>query len=412
MDDSGDVVIRDDSGTEHVFPTGFDPKRAAAIVRQRQAITPVSSDEPDTYAGGFAKSLADTAKRTGSGILEGLNPIEAAKGLVQTIAHPIDAATGAFQTVAHPVTTARSLSDPETGGKAIGNLILGGVTGRVLPHVPDAMVGGGKALEYAGEVSKPASLPIAIAEAAARGDVKGAAMIAAGPYAAKGVGGVLRKVGEALGGGERAAAPAAAAAPVDLSQPVRASALSPAEIRARVDAVRAQGGLPAATEAQMPTVRGTLRSSPAAPVAEAAQPAAVPQPAANYPTTVPDRVGSALDPARVDIGAEQAGRATGMTKQQVRDVATPILDAAPGEASPILPEKALKRIIDTIKELPKGGPEREAYVAKATSGKTQWQVENIRRTLEHLGLIVPVAAGGGMLRDTILQRLHQGETRQ
>jgi pyruvate/2-oxoacid:ferredoxin oxidoreductase beta subunit len=40
--------------------------------------------------------------------------------------------------------------------------------------------------------------------------------------------------------------------------------------------------------------------------------------------------------------------------------------------------------------------QREAYVARATSGKAQWQIENIRRTLEHLGLLVPagVAAGG------------------
>jgi hypothetical protein len=32
-----DIVIIDDNGTEHVFPPGSDPKRAAAIVRQQLA---------------------------------------------------------------------------------------------------------------------------------------------------------------------------------------------------------------------------------------------------------------------------------------------------------------------------------------------------------------------------------------
>ncbi len=101
-----------------------------------------------------------------------------------------------------------------------------------------------------------------------------------------------------------------------------------------------------------------------------------------------------------------------MTKQEVRDVATPILDAKPGEASPILPEGVLERIIDTLKKLPRGGPEREAYVARATSGKAQWQIENIRRTLEHLGLLVPVAAAAPSLRDEVMKRLSGGSGRQ
>lgn len=159
-------------------------------------------------------------------------------------------------------------------------------------------------------------------------------------------------------------------------------------------------------------ITGALRMAPEPPPMPAAslpQPVPAIEPPANWNTTVPDKVGHALDPARVDIGAEATGRAAGMTKQQVRDVATPILDAAPGEASPILPEAALKRMVDTLKALPPGGPEREAYVARATSGKTQWQVENIRRTLEHLGLVVPVAAAGGAtLRTTIMNRLRGG----
>ena len=105
---------------------------------------------------------------------------------------------------------------------------------------------------------------------------------------------------------------------------------------------------------------------------------------------------SPLQQPRVDVGAEQVGRAQGLTKEQVRQQTSPILGEQPGEASPILPQTALGRIVDTLKAIPPGSPEREAYVARATSGKAQWQVENIRRTLEHLGLIVPAAVAGSV----------------
>jgi len=36
IEDQGEVVIRDEQGTEHVFPAGFDPQKAAAIVRGQQ----------------------------------------------------------------------------------------------------------------------------------------------------------------------------------------------------------------------------------------------------------------------------------------------------------------------------------------------------------------------------------------
>lgn len=107
---------------------------------------------------------------------------------------------------------------------------------------------------------------------------------------------------------------------------------------------------------------------------------------------------SPLRQPRVDIGAEKAGRSVGMSKEAMRLETGPVLGEAPGQASPILPEKALQKIIDTMKDLPKEGGAREAYVKAATSGKAQWQIENIRRTLEHLGLLVPIAAGASRLR--------------
>lgn len=101
---------------------------------------------------------------------------------------------------------------------------------------------------------------------------------------------------------------------------------------------------------------------------------------------------NALQGPRIAVGAQNVARATGMTKEAVRRAAGPVLGEAVGEASPILPKQALQGIIDKMKSIPPA--EREAYVARATSGKTQWQVENIRRTLEHLGLLLPLGAAG------------------
>jgi hypothetical protein len=103
---------------------------------------------------------------------------------------------------------------------------------------------------------------------------------------------------------------------------------------------------------------------------------------------------SPLQGPRIQIGAQRVGKGVGMTKEQVRQVAGPVLDEAQGEASPILPKQAFQNIIDTMKDMPIS--ERESYVARATSGKTKWQVENIRRTLEHLGLLLPVGAAAAM----------------
>lgn len=99
---------------------------------------------------------------------------------------------------------------------------------------------------------------------------------------------------------------------------------------------------------------------------------------------------------RIEVGAQRVGREAGLSKEEVRKATGPVLDEELGEASPILPKKALQSIIDTMKKLPMS--EREAYVARATSGKAKWQIENIRRTLEHLGLLLPVGAAAAASR--------------
>ena len=125
-----------------------------------------------------------------------------------------------------------------------------------------------------------------------------------------------------------------------------------------------------------------------------------PGPAATRPDDIESALRSSLEKARIDkamkgprveIGAERVGRASGMTKEQVRRQTGPVLNEALGEASPIIPRKILADIADKIKTLPRG-PERDAYVALANA-KTMPQVENIRRTMEHFGMALPVGLG-------------------
>lgn len=163
-------------------------------------------------------------------------------------------------------------------------------------------------------------------------------------------------------------------------------------------------------KATTPQTTGTLRMAPTEPtrppiqVDESSLPEAW-KPHATAPPAEGPAQGHLLDPSRVDIGAEKAGRPHGMNKHEVRNVTSQVVDEAHGEASPILPKEPMGRIIDKLRSMPPGGPEREAYVKSATSGWAQAQVELLRRALEHMGMLVPIAAGAGALKDTIMRRL-------
>lgn len=388
-----------------------------------------------------------------------LNPVAMAKGAYDMVRHPVDTYHGMVDASAQQF--GKAADDYQQGHYSE---MLGHGAAGALPIIGPAAAGAGEQIasgDVAGGLG--AGLAMAAAPAVMRGSLrlaKAARNVPLAPAAKLG-GAVLRNVGEfdmtrplqstvgKIGGHiERAAerridatgSPNArgtvrwdperpmpvepAAAPMDLSTPVKAGDLSQADIRARIDAVRAQGGLPPpglAPLSTQPTV-GQLRlatgqGGPSGP--GAIPPPSTPPPAAVLPESwqalaepqagpiaAPLGEPSPMQQPRVQVGAQKVGRTEGLTKEQVRMQTDPILNEAKGEASPILPQGALTRIIDTIKALPKGGPEREAYVQKATSGKTQWQVENIRRTLEHLGLIVPVATGAGLgLREVVRGRL-------
>lgn len=436
---------------------------------------PKGEPEPDTFAGGFMRSLGDTAAKTGAGILEGLNPIDAVGGLLNTVAHPIEAVKGVVNTVAHPIETVKSLSDPETGGKAIGNLLLGGVTGRVLPHVPDvapkvgpAVSAAGRGVESFGKMLDRPSRYVGAWEMMTN-PTKGAAMLLA-PPAVKATGRLIQRAGQAITPADAAPSVAAAAAegvPVptgphmDRSVPVQAGSLTKQQLAERI---KFGHGTPPEGVAK-PPLGGRLRMGPERPPIRVSPESAMQPPRHEWTPetwrefvekdlgkntdiavqmaedearrTLPqheqvafssnvDRVLDAYDKGtpmseavrtqfglqqpstpmrgpRVQVGAEVVGRQQGLPKEAVRQQTGPILGEAPGEASPVLPKQPLGRIIDTLKAMPP--EEREAYVAKATSGKAQWQIETLRRTLEHLGLLVPVAAAVPSVRDLVMQKL-------
>lgn len=125
-------------------------------------------------------------------------------------------------------------------------------------------------------------------------------------------------------------------------------------------------------------------------------PAEFSKPAENLGTLAAGKASGSLQPERVQIGAERVGKPLGMTKEQVRMEAGPVLNEARGTASPLLPKQAYASIAEKIKTLPRGEA-RDAYVKLANSEKAMWNVEAIRRTLETQGLVLPFAAVAGLV---------------
>jgi hypothetical protein len=167
-------VIVDANNDEHEFPVGMDPKKAAEIVRQRTApLRPATrpsgpapfpgilakQDTQDSPRAAIAKDLARTGVATAKGMLE--SPIDLVTGTYGMVRHPIDTGNalieGAFGAVGDPVGTARrvgqAVSDPETGGRIIGGLLLPTpkVGGRVAQGTGKATQAVGRGMEIAGE---------------------------------------------------------------------------------------------------------------------------------------------------------------------------------------------------------------------------------------------------------------------
>lgn len=93
MADQRDVVIVDDSGTRHRFPPGFDPKRAASIVRER---TP----KP--------QSVLDVARDVGTGVVKGAaNTVIGLGELAHRIPGVSEAVDAGYEAMGIPVMPSR-----------------------------------------------------------------------------------------------------------------------------------------------------------------------------------------------------------------------------------------------------------------------------------------------------------------
>lgn len=180
MPDGQEVVILGTDGTEHVFPPGFDPKRAAAIVR--------GSGVPDA-----SLSMAYRGKRDNLA-----NPQSASE--VQQAGSFATRMNATMQGAAHPQTAGDFLS------LAVPNTLLAPGAARMASTViPKGMVKAGTALERTGEALKPTSrtaagLDILLSPRSMGNKAMEATATIAAPYAMKGAGRALRASGEFFGG--------------------------------------------------------------------------------------------------------------------------------------------------------------------------------------------------------------------
>jgi hypothetical protein len=222
MADQGAVIIRDAAGTEHEFPAGFDPKRAAAIVKAQSA-------PPDAPRDGRGRPLvtSDTSDGPPAGIA----------GWFEQKLRPL------LEQVAHPQT----ISD-------IAALLIpdAGVTGAVRAGAK-GLAATGRGVEAVAQSPLTQKAAEVVGGAAAAGEsfrgapLAGAAIgggIAVAPKVVAAGGRVLQRTGAAL---ERAAADAPAAVPVVASDQ---RALNEAALAARREAYQASQAPAAPTEFQ------------------------------------------------------------------------------------------------------------------------------------------------------------------
>lgn len=131
MDEDQEVVIVGPDGTEHVFPAGFDPRRAAAIVRNNGSSAlpskPVSAEDftdpaPSSgwpaklgdFARGFAKSAAHTALDLGEAAGHLRNPFNPAGGTLSEAVDTLYGTPGLSETAFPAAREATAYRDPSS----------------------------------------------------------------------------------------------------------------------------------------------------------------------------------------------------------------------------------------------------------------------------------------------------------
>lgn len=188
QDEQGLVIVGSD-GTEHEFPTGMDPQKAAGIVREQEAFAkqgPMTrSRTGQMYRGPAESGVKDMVE----GATEALNPMNYVRMAKAAWNHPLDTAVDAAVGLAKaPFRLAGGLiTEP---ARTLGGLTAGIAAGELVPIAPKPLARGlGKALETAGTKAEW-PMQVAASHQILSGNPGGLAVMAVPP--------VLRKVGRGL----------------------------------------------------------------------------------------------------------------------------------------------------------------------------------------------------------------------
>ncbi len=136
-----EVVIVGADGTEHVFPAGFDPKKAAAIVSKAGPAAAPGEKEPDTWMGGAVKGLREGVAGGAKGFVQGMaeSPVNLVSGIGTMLTQPVTKTVGdTFDAIGRiPAAVRGAGADPEGWGRDVGNLtgqtMLTAAAPKVLP---------------------------------------------------------------------------------------------------------------------------------------------------------------------------------------------------------------------------------------------------------------------------------------
>jgi hypothetical protein len=141
-----EVVIVDHTGHEHVFPAGFDPRKAGQIVRNKGLeianATPLKA--PSDRWSGIRKSVGETVGAYGRGVASGVasavdprNIVSALRQGGEMLSNPAMAAVHMGESGNALLDEARSVAqgDPAAGGRATGQLLTALVAHRFGPAV-------------------------------------------------------------------------------------------------------------------------------------------------------------------------------------------------------------------------------------------------------------------------------------
>ncbi len=188
--DAQGLVIVGSDGTEHEFPAGMDPQKAAAVVREQEATAKSGPLVRSRTGQMYRHPTEPISKDVVDGALSAVNPMSyvdmAKTALTQNPARTaMDAAEGLIKM---PFRIAGGLvTEP---AKTLGALTAGTVAGEAIPIAPRPIARGlGKALEAAGTKAEW-PMQVAASHQILSGNPGGLAVMAIPP--------VLRKVGRGL----------------------------------------------------------------------------------------------------------------------------------------------------------------------------------------------------------------------